>query len=149
MLCRVEGDRRGDGADRERLVREPFQLRVLLVEREDRCAGAPHVVDPLEQLGRRELPADDQQRLGARRGAQAVEADGQVRGSAGLRCPADQGWRELGYPCVPALVIQVGGHVPRLVVRSGTDDQQPVRRPGAASQCPREGRGPVQPSGRG
>ena len=30
MLGAVEGDRAGDGADRKRLVREPFQLRVIL-----------------------------------------------------------------------------------------------------------------------
>ena len=68
--------------------------------------------------------------------------------SVGRRRPPDQRGSQLRQACVPALVVEVGGHVPRLEV-GRADDQQPVGRPGPAAQRAGEVSGALQPARRG
>ena len=129
-------------------MRQLVQFRVILIERENCGSSTPHILHALEQFGWGRPLANDQQRLGPGSDAQPVDADSKVRGGAGFGRPADESRRELREAGIVALVGQVGGHVPRLVV-GGTDNQQAAPRARAAPQRVGERRGPVKPTGRG
>ena len=113
--------------DGQRLVGEAPQLPVAAVQREDGRAGAARVVDPLQQRDGRVVLGDDEQRLAAARRLQPLQPDAQVRRRVRPAASSAPAWgRAPGGRAEPALVVEVGRQVPRVV--AGRADQQQAPR---------------------
>ena len=125
MLARVERERLGD---RQGLVGQGVQFRVVAVQRQDGGAGLPCVVDPLKQRNGGGVLRHDKQGLAPAGRLQPGESDRQVRGRAGRGRPADERGRELRDAGQP-VVVQVRRHVPRLELGRAHHEQS-ARRPG-------------------
>ena len=148
MLGPAERHRVHARPDGHRLVGQRVELGIARIQREDRGPGPPRVVDPFEQRDRRRHRRHDEQRFTAPGGFQPLQADPQVSRRALGHLPADQRGHQLGDPGEPALLVQVSGEVPGLLV-GRSDQQEPARRAGGLAQSLREHPGPLEPAGRG
>ena len=122
------------GRDVEVLVGQPGHVGVAAVHGEQRRPRAAGVGEPLQQVLVGVVGRHDQQGRGPAGGAEPVQPDREVRGSAVRHVVPHQRGHELGDAGPAGVLGQVGREVPGLVLL-GADQQQAPVLPGRGAQA--------------